>query len=339
MLSDGKNMYAWLDDLRAAKVKRSMPILSFPSVQLLNCTVKELIFSSANQAKGMKLIADRTPSLASVSLMDLSVEAECFGSHINVSEDEVPTVTGCVVFDMGDAERLRVPRIGEKRTGLYIEAIKEAKALIRDRPVFAGAIGSFSLAGRLVDVTNALVYCYTDPELLHMVLEKATEFLIEYASAYKRAGADGIVIAEPLTGLLSPDLAEEFSRPYIARIVEAVQDENFIVIYHNCGNTTIQIIDSILRTGAAAFHFGNAIDMAEMMKHIPKDVIAMGNIDPVGQFRNGTPETIRSATLDLLGRCADYPNFVISSGCDIPPLAKWENIDAYYAAIDEFYGK
>ena len=109
------------------------------------------------------------------------------------------------------------------------------------------------------------------------------------------------------------------------------------MIYHNCGNTTIQAIDSILSTGAAAYHFGNAIDMAEMMEHIPADTVAMGNVDPAGQFRNGTVESIREETLSLLKTCGGHPNFVISSGCDIPPLSKWENIDAFFAAVKEFY--
>jgi uroporphyrinogen decarboxylase len=65
----------------------------------------------------------------------------------------------------------------------------------------------------------------------------------------------------------------------------------------------------------------------------------MGNIDPAGQFRNGTPESIREATLSLLNECGKYPNFVISSGCDVPPLSKWENIDAFFAAIEEYYNK
>ena len=144
-------------------------------------------------------------------------------------------------------------------------------------------------------------------------------------------------MAEPLAGLLSPSLVEEFSSPYVKRIVDALQDENFLVIYHNCGNTTVQSIDSILSTGSAAYHFGNAIDMAEMMRHIPADTVAMGNVDPAGQFRNGTPESIRQETLSILKACSGYPNFVISSGCDIPPLSKWENIDAFFAAAKEFY--
>lgn len=36
-------------------------------------------------------------------------------------------------------------------------------------------------------------------------------------------------------------------------------------------------------------------------------------------------------------KCCKYPNFVISSGCDIPPLSSWDNIDAFFAAVDEFY--
>ena len=63
-------------------------------------------------------------------------------------------------------------------------------------------------------------------------------------SFFKEAGADGIVMAEPLAGLLSPALAEEFSAPYVKRIVEALQTDDFLVIYHNCGNSTIQMIDS-----------------------------------------------------------------------------------------------
>ena len=35
--------------------------------------------------------------------------------------------------------------------------------------------------------------------------------------------------------------------------------------------------------------------------------------------------------------CEKYPNIVISSGCDIPPLSKWENIDAFFAAVGEYY--
>lgn len=330
---------AWLNEMLAAPRKKAMPVLSFPSISLMGITVKELIEDSSLQAKGMKMIADRVDSAASVSMMDLSVEAEAFGSQIRLSDDEVPTVIGSIVTSEEEAEALQVPPVGAGRTGRYIEAIAKAAELITDRPVFAGVIGPFSLAGRLMDVTEALVNCYAEPDMVHILMKKCTTFLINYITAYKeQTGAAGVVMAEPLTGLLSPAMAAEFSEPYVKQIVDAVQDDNFLVIYHNCGNNTILMIDSILRTGSAAYHFGNSIDMKEMLTHIPKDVIAMGNVDPAGQFRNGTPESIKEETKRVMEACcAEYPNFVISSGCDIPPATKWENIDAFFEAVDEFY--
>ena len=332
-------MKKWLDDVRESSVKKAMPILSFPSVQLLGVSVKELIADSETQAKGMKMVAERTDASAAVSLMDLSVEAECFGAEIRVSDEEVPTVIGKLINDEDEANALTVPAVGAARSGLYVDSIKKAVEIITDRPVFAGVIGPFSLAARLLDVTDVMMDCYDEPEKVHTVMAKVTEFITNYCKAYKEVGANGVVIAEPVAGLLSPALAEEFSAPYVKEIVDAVQDDEFIVIYHNCGDNTIRMIDSILSTGSAAYHFGNSIDMAEMMTHIPADTIAMGNVDPAAEFRNGTPDSIRRATLDVMEKCCKYPNFVISSGCDIPPMSKWENIDAFFGAVGEFYGK
>ena len=333
------NMQKWLEEIKNEKVKKAMPVLSFPCVNLMGITVKELTASSELQAKGMKMIADRCDTLASVSMMDLSVEAEAFGATVRFSDDEVPTVIGALVTSYEEAESLEVPAVSAGRCGQYVEAIRQAKELITDRPVFAGVIGPFSLAGRLMDVSEAMVNCYEDPDMVHLTLEKATEFLIAYINEYKKAGANGVVMAEPLAGMLSPALTEEFSEPYVRKVVEAVQDENFLLIYHNCGDNVRLMVDSILRTGSAAYHFGNAVKMSEMLAQIPQDVVAMGNVDPAGQIRNGTPESVRKATLEVMNECCSYPNFVISSGCDIPPASPWENIDAFMDAVKEFYKK
>lgn len=331
------NMYKWLEAVRNNPKKKPMPVLSYPAIQMTGVNVRELSFSAEAQARGMKLVADRTDALASVSLMDLSVEAECFGSQVRMTEDEVPTVVGAIVTTPEEAEALQVPAVGSGRTGIYLDAIAEAKKLITDRPVFAGVIGPFSLAGRLVDVTEAMILCFEDPDMLRTVLEKCTQFLVDYIKKYKEVGADGVVIAEPLAGMLSPDLAAEFSHPYVKRIVDACQDENFIIVYHNCGNGTIRMLDGIVGTGCKAYHFGNAIDMRDLMPHMPSDCIAMGNVDPAGEFLNGTEQSVYDVTSALLRDCGKYPNFVLSSGCDIPPRTPWKNIDAFFRAAKDYY--
>ena len=330
-----RNMKQWLEDLVRSPEKKPLPILSFPAVQLLGTTVEELIADGAAQARGMALVAQEVDAAASVSLMDLSVEAECFGAQIRVSPGEVPTVVGRLVSTFQEAQALAVPPVGAARSGLYIQAVRLAKEQIDDRPVLAGVIGPFSLAARLLDVSEALMACYDEPELVEAVVEKACQFLLSYCRAYKEAGADGVLLAEPVAGLLSPALVEEFSSPYVKRLVEAVQDDSFLVIYHNCGGSALPALPSILSTGAAAYHFGNAVDMEDILRQVPEDTVVLGNIDPAGEFLNGTPASIRAATLSLLDRCGGCPNFVLSSGCDIPPLAPWENIHAFFAAAAE----
>ena len=327
---------SWIEELHASKKKKALPILSFPSVSLLGCTVRELTASSDLQAEGMRLVAEKTNAYASVSFMDLSVEAECFGSTIHFSDDEVPTVIGRIIESPEDAECLTVPKVGSARSGEYVEAIKKAVKLIEDRPVLAGMIGPFSLAARLMDVSEAMIYCYDEPEMVETVLDKVTEFLIEYAKAFKGVGAHGIVIAEPVAGMLSPSLEEEFSSPYVKKIVDAVQDDNFIVIYHNCGNNVLKMTESIVSTGAVAYHYGNAIDMEEMMRKMPSNVLVMGNVDPAGTLKEGTVEKVKTETLKLLEKCSLYSNFIPSSGCDIPPGTSWENIQAFFDAVDGF---
>ena len=335
----GFSVKEWQESILNSSVKKAMPILSFPAVKEMGISVKELISNSEKQATAMKIVADKTDAMASVSLMDLSVEAECFGAKVRFFDDEVPTVLGAIVSSEDEADSLVVPKVGEKRSGIYIDAIKKAVKLIKDRPVFAGMIGPFSLAARLLDVTEIMILCYDEPDMVHTVLEKATSFLIDYAKEYKRAGANGVVIAEPVAGLLSPKLATEFSSKYFKSIVDAVSCDTFAVIYHNCGGNVIKAIDGILQTNSSAYHFGNAIDMEELMGKIPSNVIAMGNVDPATEFANGTIESVKKATKLVLEKCSKYPNFVISSGCDIPPKTSWENIDAFFEAVDEFYGK
>ena len=182
------DMKLWLESLKGSHKKKPLPILSFPCVSLLGVSVRELISDSELQARGMKAVADRTDAAASVSFMDLSLEAECFGATVVVSDDEVPTVKGRMINDADEAEALEVPSVDSGRAPIYIDAIKKATELIGDRPVLAGMIGPFSLAARLLDVSEIMMDCYDDPDMVHTVLEKVTSFLIDYAAAYKEAG-------------------------------------------------------------------------------------------------------------------------------------------------------
>lgn len=318
----------------AAFPKKALPVLSFPASSKIGVTVNELVHSAELQAKAIEYVAHNTPTAAAVSLMDLSVEAEAFGADTTFSEWELPSIRGQLVSDESEAEALAVPKIGAGRTGLCIRAISLAKAAIPDKPVLAGAIGPYSLAGRLMDVTEIMYACFDDPDIVHTVLEKCTIFIINYCLALKKAGADGVILAEPLAGLLNADMAEEFSCPYVKKILASVQSEDFPVVYHNCGNAVTAMLPGLFEMGCAAYHFGNAVSMEEVMQNAPSDVLCMGNISPAEKFASGSVSEMRLSTRALMDSCATYPNFIPSSGCDIPAHAQWGNIMAFFDEVE-----
>ena len=332
------NLSKLLWEEAAKPTKKALPLLSFPAVQKMDVTVRELVTSADLQAKAMETVAKEVPSLAAVTLMDLSVEAEAFGAKVRFSENEVPTIVGALISDEDEADALEIPAIGAGRTGLCLEAVKKAKKVICDRPVLAGVIGPYSLAGRLLDVTEILYLCYDEPELVHKVLSKVTDFLISYIRAFMEAGVDGVVLAEPLAGLLSPDLFTEFSVPYVTHIIKAVQTEKFAVIYHNCGSAVPHLTDGIFSQGATAYHFGNAVDMRDILDKAPETCLCMGNIDPAGEFTQGTADSMKAAVLSLMESCGKNRNFLPSSGCDIPPKASWDNIHTFFDTLSAWEG-
>jgi uroporphyrinogen decarboxylase len=329
------NMKKWMYEIINSAERQALPIMTYPGLKMTGRTINEVISNGDYQYECMAALAGKYDSIASVTIMDLSVEAEAFGSPIKYAENEVPSVSGKIVEDEASIQSLRVPKVGEGRTSAYMKAAELSARKIKDRPTFGGSIGPFSLAGRLFDMTEIMVGLMTEPEMVHELLEKCTEFLIRYARAFKEAGANGIIIAEPASGLLSPENCTEFSSNYVKRIVDAVQDDYFMVILHNCGNTK-KLVPSLLSTGSAGLHFGNAVDMKDIMPQIPWGRVAFGNIDPAGTFKNGSVDEMKKKTWDLLYDTANYKNFVLSSGCDVPPGTPDENIETFYETLTEF---
>jgi uroporphyrinogen decarboxylase len=329
------NMKAWQEDLIASPGRKAIPIMTHPGIELLGKHVRDAVTDGRVHFEAVQILARRFPSAAATMMMDLSVEAEAFGSPIRFADDEVPTVHARIVESPEDVERLQVPSLQTGRVQQYLLAARLAAEKINDRPVLAGCIGPFSLAGRLYDMTEIMTALLVEPDTIHVLLETCTQFLVAYAGAFKTQGANGIVIAEPAAGVLSPDDCLGFSSHYVRRIVEALQDESFLVILHNCGAREA-LVPAMLPAGAGAFHFGNIIDLMVPLSEIPQDRLVMGNIDPVRTLKMASPEILRAKVLDLLHKTKGYRNYVLSTGCDSPPGVSMENINAFYDALETF---
>ena len=332
-------MQQWADGIIADKDVKNLPVLYFPVLKKMGMDLPSSVKDADNIAKVMKEVIDEYPdTIAAITGMDLTVDAEAFGIGVNFSEKQAPNIVGHLLNSNEDIENIQVPDVHAGRVDVFTDACKKAEELITDRPIFGGMLGPFSLAANLLDINQCLMKTMRDKESLHLLLEKCTDWLTKRALEYKNAGANGVFIAEPTAGLLSPDGCDEFSSVYIKKMVDAVQDDYFFLILHDCGRVT-KSVRSMCGTGCKGLHFGNGVDMKDILPAADSDILIFGNLDPSTVFFMGTPDSVYERTTALLNEMEQYPNFVLSSGCDLAPTVTEDNIQAYYKACSDYNSK
>jgi uroporphyrinogen decarboxylase len=309
-----------------------MPIATYPGLALIGATVRDIVTNPHAQFQAQLALHRRYSTPFLLSAMDLSVEAEGFGCAIAISQTEVPTVAGRLITSLAEAQSLAVPTVGIGRTAVYLEAVQLLRRFSDKLLVLGGCIGPFSLAARLAGVTEALEWTATEPDLMHLLLVKSTQFLSAYARAFRDAGADCLIMAEPAAGLLSPRSLALFSSAYVRSISESCADAGFSIILHNCGAKLVHL-PAILESGVATYHFGAPMDLPGALGKVPPDVVLCGNLDPARVFCQLSPAEVRERAAALVSATSKYHNCVLSSGCDLPPNVPLANLDGFYAAV------
>ncbi len=327
-------MKDWIQHVIQSPERIAIPIMTHPGIERIGRRVVDACKDGQIHADAISALTVY-PAGATTVIMDLTVEAEAFGAHILFPPNEVPSVMERLLQNAADVEALEVPSLSTGRIGEYLKANRITAERITDRPVFGGCIGPFSLAGRLYDMTEIMMAIYIEPTTVQQLLEKCTAFLINYLKALRDTGVNGVIVAEPAAGLLSNADCLNYSSVYLKRIINEVQTDHFAVILHNCGNTG-HCTAAMLHTGAMGYHFGNKADIRKALDDCPSDVLVLGNLDPVSVMKQMSESEVYNATRTLLTGTSAYPNYVLSTGCDVPPEIPVANIYAFYEALRDY---
>lgn len=142
-------------------------------------------------------------------------------------------------------------------------------------------------------------------------------------------------MAEPLAGVLSPAMMGEFSCGAVQAVISAVQRADFPVVYHNCGRLAPAAYPMLADLGAAAYHFGNRHpDGGRAGRHAarrPRDGQCGPRRGP--DQRHARARARGDARPD--GRVRQGGELPPLHGCDVPYAAPWENVEAFFAAVEE----
>lgn len=191
------NMKEWINEIIQKKEVVAMPIMTHPGIEMIGKTVRDAVTDGQVHYNAIQALSEKYPTAAATVIMDLTVEAEAFGAEIVFPENEVPSVVGRLLNDEEAIDKLEIPALNKGRVPQYLKANMLVAKTITDRPVFAGCIGPYSLAGRLYDMSEIMMLIYINPEAAHSLLKKCSDFILRYCMALKATGVNGVVMAEP----------------------------------------------------------------------------------------------------------------------------------------------
>jgi len=195
-------------------------------------------------------------------------------------------------------------------------------------------VGPFTLAGLMMGADDTVMATVLDPQTLHRLCHFTTERIQEYIQLLISAGADVICILEPTAVMLSPDQFSEFSAIYIRHITTSFKYSGINFVYHTCGNT-MHLVEKMARSGVNGLSLDSrevGVDLAAVARELPEDVVAIGNINPVTTMRFGSQAEVRREVNTLLGEMQNQPNFILSTGCDLPQETPEANIREFMEA-------
>jgi MtaA/CmuA family methyltransferase len=164
-----------------------------------------------------------------------------------------------------------------------------------------------------------------DPEFVHALFGFTVETAIRFAAVQIEAGADIIGIGDAAASLVGPRIYKEFVLPWEKKLVDAIHAMNGRVRLHICGNTR-RILDGMGTLGCAMADIDYPVPMEEARAKMgPRQTLA-GNLNPVKDLRDGTPETIAQALKNVQQQAG--AQWIVGAGCEIVRDTPHQNVHA-----------
>ena len=309
------------------------PLVGFPGCKLIGSSIKITQQNHGLHFACINSLAKLFKPDAVFMMMDLSVEANALGLPVRFPIDESSSVEKHPLDDLSELDYYRrINILQDARIHSYIKTMElTATTLPKEILKCAYVIGPVTLAGLLQSAQRVAMDSILEPERLLELCAFSTEIIQKYALAMVNAGADIICVLEPTAAILGPKEFRKFSGHYVHHIMESYKYSDVETIYHVCGNTMhlIEKMASIRVAGISLDGPETGVDMVKAAKMVPEDIILIGNVSPTIVLVNGTVEEVKEATTELLEKMRAYPNFILSTGCDLPPETPIENIKAF----------
>ncbi len=268
------------------------------------------------------------------SVMGVGVETEAVGSVLRYPANQYPVIEQYALSPDGDWSSLSLP--DPQRTGRMAEMLKALGVLkkeLGDETLIVGCVlGPFTLSAQLLGLENTLYLAVDDPLRLESLMNFATEVIISFGLAQIGSGAHIPMVFDPSASpvVIPPKLFRELELPRLERIFRSFMEAGATANWLHVSGAVSPILPYFPGVGAHIANFDYDVAAAEACAQLPATCLD-GNIKSL-LFVEGTPEDVTTEAENLLSAFRERKGFILSSGCEIPPESKTENVAAMVAA-------
>ena len=278
---------------------------------------------------------------AAILFSDILTIPDAMGLGLYFAEGEGPKFHKPLRSE-ADIDQLEVINTAADLT--YVtDAVSMIRQELNGRAPLIGFSGSpWTLATYMIegqssrDFTRAKTMLYTQPELLHQLLEKLALSVIDYLNAQILAGAQVVQIFDTWGGALSHSAYLEFSLTYMAKIVDGLIKQADgrdvpVILFTKGGGLWLE---AMANTGCDCLGLDWTIDIGSAHHRVGDKVALQGNMDPA--VLRAKPEVIRSEVKRILGSFGKNDGHVFNLGHGITPDINPDNAKIFIDAVHEF---
>jgi MtaA/CmuA family methyltransferase len=296
------------------------PLLMFFAQKRLGVSYREFATHGHVMAEAQLNIRDTFGVDAITACSDAFRITADLGADMVFPENRTPFAASPLVVSGGDLNRLARPDPLDPKTRMNdrVRATQEMVSAVGDTCLVLGWVDMpFAEGCSVCGVSELMLMLYDDPLLAHQLLEHLTSIVIDFCLAQLEVGAPMIGAGDAAASLLSPKLYREFALPYERRVCSAVHQAGGMVKLHICGNTT-HILEDMAHTEADLFNVDHLVDFSAARRvYGEAQVCFKGNLDPVADMFQATPEVCQARALDRI-RMAVGTRYMLSAGCEVP---------------------
>lgn len=277
----------------------------------------------------------RFPLDAAILFSDILVVPQAMGIDFKMKESVGPWLE-TPIRTMEQVQNIVTPDVQET-LGYVFDAIDITLEKLENEIPLIGFAGSpwtilcYCVEGKgskAFDIAKS--FCFTQPEVAHLLLQKITDTTIAYLKRKVAHGVSAVQIFDSWGGMLSPADYQEFSWQYIRQIVEALASETEVVVFaKGCWFA----LEEMAKSKASALGVDWTVAPEIARKLAGDKVTLQGNFDPARL--HSTPETIRKMVHEMITRFGK-DRYIANLGHGILPNIPVENAEAFIRAVVEW---